>query len=70
MSVTEIKTAIDRMTPEEREAVSAHLRRKRWEDTPERRAELSRIMDEMDAGKKVSLEELKRRHAERVARSE
>lgn len=71
MSVAEIKTAIDRMNRNELDEVAAHLRRKRWEaDTPERRHEISQIMDDMDAGKKVSLEELTRRHAERVARGE
>jgi len=65
MSVAEIKAAIDRLKPREQEEISRYLRLRRW-DTPAGRRELAAIMDEMDRGKKVSLEELKRRHAARL----
>ena len=69
MSVAEIKAAIDQLKPQEQEEISRHLRRLRWGDTPERRRELAEIMDEMDAGKKLSLDELKRRHLARKSTS-
>jgi hypothetical protein len=64
MSVTEITSAIDRLSPEERAVVVAHLRRRFSEDTPAARRELSQIMGEMDAGKKFSMNDLRRRDAE------
>ncbi len=68
MSVAEIKSAIDRMSRAELDAVSAHLRQRRWlQDGPEQREELATIMGEMDAGKKYSLGELKARLADREA---
>lgn len=69
MSVAEIKAAIDRLKPKEQEEISRHLRRLQWGATPERRRELAEIMDEMDAGKKIPLDELKRRHDAREAKS-
>jgi hypothetical protein len=69
MSLADITSAIDRLTPEERAKISLHLRRRFCEDTPARRKELSAIHDEMEAGKQVSLAELKRRHKARSAKS-
>lgn len=69
MSLAEITSAIDRLSPEERMEVAAHLRRRFCEDTPARRQELSEVRDRMEAGEQVSLVELKRRHAERAAKS-
>jgi hypothetical protein len=68
MSLAEITSAIDRLSAEERAKVSLHLRRRFCEDTPGRRKELSDIRDEMEAGKQISLDELKRRHRARGAR--
>jgi len=68
MSVAEITSAIDRLTPEERAEVEMYLRRRFCEDTPERRRELSEIADEMDAGQKFSLSDLKKIHEERLAK--
>lgn len=59
MSVTEITSAIDRLSPAERAQITAHLRRRFCEDTPERRRELSQMMAEMDEGKKVTLAQLR-----------
>jgi hypothetical protein len=70
MSVAEIKAAIDALTLRELDEVSSHVRKRRWEDTPERRAELGRIRDEMEAGQEISLNELRRRHSERAAEGE
>jgi hypothetical protein len=64
MSVAQITSAIDRLSPAELAQVSAHLRRRFCEDTPERRREISKIMAEMDAGKKFSLTDLKRKDEE------
>ena len=58
MSVAEITSAIDRLSPRERAKVSVYLQRRFCEDTPARRRELSRIMDEMAAGKKFNLAQL------------
>jgi len=58
MSVAEVTKAIDKLSPEEKALVVAHLRERFCEDTPERRKELSQIRDEMDAGKKATLAEL------------
>lgn len=68
MSLAEIKSAIDRLTREELDAVSAHLRERRWlEDSPARRAELAEIRDEMEQGRRHTLAELKQRHDELLA---
>ena len=64
MSLAEITSAIDRLSPEERAAVSLHLRRRWPDDTPERRAELTAIRDEMEQGRRVTLADLKKRHEE------
>jgi hypothetical protein len=64
MSVAEITSAIDRLTPEERVAVKLHLRRRTSEDTPERRRELAQIMAEMDAGRKLTMADFRQRDAE------
>jgi hypothetical protein len=58
MSVAEITSAIDRLSPKQRAKISAHLRRRFCEETPERRRELSAIMREMDTGKKFTLAQL------------
>ena len=68
MSVAEITSAIDRLSPEERVEVSVYLRRRFCEDTPERRQELAEIADEMEAGRKYSLEDLKKIHEELLAK--
>lgn len=60
MSLAETTSAIDHLSPEERTLVSTYLRRRFCADTPERRRELSEIMDEMDAGKKFTLSQLRR----------
>lgn len=70
MSVAEIKTAIDRMNREELKEVAAHLRRKRWEDSPERRQELSDARDAMERGEKYSLVDLKKLHEDLMAKGQ
>lgn len=64
MSPAEINSAIDRLSPEERLAVSMHLRRRFCEDSPERSEEISAIMDEMEAGNQFTLVQLRELDAE------
>ena len=67
MSLAEITSAIDRLSAEERAVVSAHLRRRFLEDSPERRTELAAIRDDMEQGRRFTLGELKKRHEELAA---
>ena len=62
MSVADVKHQIDQMTADERFYVAAYLQHLANEDDPEYHAEVSKAERRMDAGKKVSLEELTSRH--------
>jgi hypothetical protein len=64
MSLLELKQEISRLTLRERREINAYMIRLRHE-RPEWRKMISKRMREMDAGKKVSLEELERRLAAR-----
>jgi len=58
----DLKQRLARLTEEERRAAGAYLLRLRHE-SPSGRRETSRLMKEMDAGKKTRLSEVsKRRH--------
>jgi hypothetical protein len=67
MSLTEIKTAIEDLTDEERIFLAAYLRRKIDEDSPARREEMAAIRDEMTAGRRFSMAQLRQRHDEMAA---
>ncbi len=64
MSVAEINSAIDRLTPEERARVSAHLRERFCSDSPERSRELGGIMEDMDVGRRFTVAELRQKDSE------
>ena len=66
-SLTEIKTAIEGLTDEERIFLAAYLRRKIDEDSPARREEMSAIRDEMAAGRRFTMAQLRQRHDEMTA---
>lgn len=65
MSVREFKSALDRMNAAERAEIAAHLRILRWKETPNLAEDLSRAHARMDAGRKVTQEEVDRHLAER-----
>jgi hypothetical protein len=58
MSLQEIKSALDGMGARERAEVAAHLRILRWKETPGLGDELARAHAAMDAGRKVSQEQI------------
>lgn len=62
MSLAEIKKQIDRLDAEQRNELSAYLLFLRRREDPEWLEELERRNRAMDAGKKVSQEELQRIH--------
>ncbi|MBX3735191.1 MAG: hypothetical protein KF715_00750 [Candidatus Didemnitutus sp.] len=64
MTMLQLKQEISRLSLRERRELNAYMIRLRHE-RPEWRKEVSRRMREMDAGKKVSVTELKRRMAAR-----
>lgn len=70
MSVAELKERAAELTEDERLELQAwliHLNRK---DDPEYKAELSRRFVEMDAGKKVTKQDIKRLHEELIAKGQ
>ncbi len=64
MSLLELKQEISRLSLRERRELNAYMIRLRHE-RPEWRRMISKRMREMDAGKKISLEELEHRLAAR-----
>lgn len=60
MSLTEIIEEITRMTPADRAEVERRLRLLRWKNDPEMPARIDAAMARMDAGQKVTQEELER----------
>ena len=64
MSLAEVKQQIDQMTEEERFYVAAYLQHLANEKDPAHRSELADADRRMDAGRKVSFEELAARHKE------
>jgi hypothetical protein len=67
MSLTEIIEEITRMTPADRAEVERRLRLLRWKNDPETPARLDAAMARMDAGQKVTQEELERYLANRFS---
>lgn len=60
MKLEELKTGIDQSSPEDRVFLAAYLRHVVRSDDPAYKTELARRRDEMNAGKRFSLEQLKR----------
>ena len=58
MSVQEFKAGLDHMTAVERAQVVGHLRILRWKETPGLADELARAHAAMDAGRKVTQEQV------------
>jgi hypothetical protein len=67
MSVREFKSALERMSAAERAEIAAHLRILRWKETPHLAEELASAHAKMDAGRKVTEEDLERYLANRRA---
>ncbi|MBI4623713.1 MAG: hypothetical protein HY736_10925 [Verrucomicrobia bacterium] len=59
MSFAEVKEHVERLTPSEREELAALLRAKKLIDSPEYRERVMRAEREIDAGKYVTLEQLR-----------
>ena len=64
MTMLQLKQKISRLTRRERIELNAYLIRLRHE-TPEWRKTVSKRMRDMDAGKKISLEQLEQRNRRR-----
>lgn len=62
MTIAEIKTGIEQSTPEERAYLAAFLKHLARKDDPAHRAELTRLNEEFESGKKFSLDQVKRLH--------
>jgi hypothetical protein len=62
VTLDELKRLIDDTTPEERLALAAHFRHVTRKDDPAYRAELFRLNQEIDDGKRLSLDEMLRLH--------
>ncbi len=69
MSLAEVIEEITRMSPADRAEVERRLRILRWENDPETPARLSAAMARMDAGQKVTQEEVERYMAEKFPSS-
>jgi hypothetical protein len=67
MSVREFKSALDKMSAAERAEIAAHPRILQWKQTPNLAEELAQAHARMDAGHKVTEEELERHMIERRA---
>jgi hypothetical protein len=67
MSVQELKGSLDQMSATERAQVAGHLRILRWKETPGLADELARAHAAMDAGRKVSQEQVEQFVAARRA---
>ncbi len=62
MTTSEIKDSIDKLTDEERFFAAAYLQHRAQESDPAYQAMLAERMNRMDAGKKVTLEQVHRVH--------
>jgi hypothetical protein len=61
MSVAELKSELDRLSPEERRQISAYLYLEERMQDPEFQAEIGRKMDDKDPSHWMTLEEVERR---------
>lgn len=64
MSTSEIKRTLDQLNPDERFFAASYLTVLMHSDDPEYRATLAERMARMDAGQKVSFQELLQAHAD------
>ncbi len=62
MSIEQLQREMEHASDAERLELAMYLRHLRRRNDPEHAAELSRRMKEMDEGKRVTLEEVQRRH--------
>jgi cytochrome c len=62
MSMVEVKETVAEMSAEERLEIAAFIAHLNRADSPEYQTELDRRMAAMDAGKKTSTQDMKRRH--------
>ena len=61
MSISELKTEVDRLTPEERKQLAAYIVKKNRPTNPELLRELSRKIDDNDPAHWLTLEEFGKR---------
>ena len=62
MSVREMMRSADKLEPEDRLVLTAYLKHLARKDDPEYRAELTRLNEEINAGKRFTLEQVERIH--------
>ncbi len=62
MTVAELKSGIEQSSLEDRAYLAAFLKHLARKDDPAFQSELSRLNEEIDGGKKISLEQAKRLH--------
>jgi hypothetical protein len=62
MTVEELKSGIEQSTPEERAYLAALLKHLGRRDDPANQAELARLNQEIDNGRRFALEQVKRLH--------
>jgi hypothetical protein len=62
MTVAEIKSGIEQSSPEERAYLAAFLKHLARKDDPAYQSELTRLNQEIDSGKKISLAQAKQLH--------
>ncbi len=62
MTVAEIKSGIEQSTLEERAYLAAFLKHLARKDDPAYQSELTRLNEEIDSGKKISLAQAKQLH--------
>jgi len=62
MTLEEIQSEIDRLTPDDRDLLAAYLKHLARKDDPEYQAELGRLNEEFEEGKTYSVDQLKIAH--------
>jgi hypothetical protein len=62
MSTVELKHTVESLTAEERVFLSAYLKHLARVDDPAYQAELARLNDELDQGRRFTLEQVQRMH--------
>ncbi|MFH1497168.1 MAG: hypothetical protein ABII82_05010 [Verrucomicrobiota bacterium] len=67
MSLAEVIDEITRMSPADRAEVERRLRLLRWKNDPDMPARIDAAMARMDAGQKVSADEIERRLNEKFS---
>ena len=62
MSVAEVMRTADTLTPDDRLVLAAYLKHLGRKDDPAYQAELTRLNQEIDAGRKFTLDQVQRMH--------